>query len=364
MSFEETVFVLDRSQAPETSDGGATLRANLSPPLKLAPHKRHAVYLDQLSAVASFNNVSPSLQNDQVALVPVDPALWEWEAVVASSFQISYSYVPAQTITVNSGTGALTELSSAINLEFTGGLQLSIVPKANGAHVYTLRDSGGSDVSAYMSPSPAQLNQLITLRPRPTSGNISTYTIPRGNYGLTEARIVDAINAIAVPAGEHFGVTLSLDDATNRLKITPDAQNSMTLVLDQSTLFTEFLGFRASQGYLQAPAASGTVAGLAMKSELTNLDSAQFDAFSTIQVHTPLAYSFGPDGEPSTAIAQTLVNVAAGRAFNYHPPRALLVPASPGFSTDSVQVSLRTPSGKFVDTDENWSVVIVVRTFD
>ena len=62
MSFEETVFVLDRSQAPETSDGGATLRANLSPPLKLEPHKRHAVYLDQLSAVASFNNVSPSLK--------------------------------------------------------------------------------------------------------------------------------------------------------------------------------------------------------------------------------------------------------------------------------------------------------------
>jgi hypothetical protein len=364
MSFEETVFVLDRSQAPETSDGGATLRATLSPPLKLAPHKRHAVYLDQLSAVASFNNISPSLHNDQIALAPVDPALWEWAATVSQSFQISYSYAPAQTITVNAGTGTLTELSQAINAELTGGLQLSIVPKAKGAHLYTLRDSGGSDVSAYMSPSPAQLSQLITLRPRPASGNVTKHTIARGNYGLTEAKITDAINAIAVPAGEHFAITLSLDDATNRLKITPDAQNTMTLLLDQSTLFTAFLGFRATQGYLQAAAASGTVAGLTLHGSLTNLDSAQFDAFSTIQVHTPLAYSFGPDGQPSTAIAQTLVDVAAGRAFNYHPPRALLVPASPGFSTDSIQVSLRTPSGKFVDTDENWSVVIVVRTFD
>ena len=74
-----------------------------------------------------------------------------------------------------------------------------------------------------------------------------------------------------MPAGEHFEVTLRLDDATNRLKITPGAQNTMTLVLDQSTLFTEFLGFRATQGYLQAPEASGTVPGLTMQSELTNL---------------------------------------------------------------------------------------------
>ena len=58
MSYTETVFVLDREQAPGTSNGGATLRATLSPPLQLAPHKRHAVYLDQFSATNSFCNVS------------------------------------------------------------------------------------------------------------------------------------------------------------------------------------------------------------------------------------------------------------------------------------------------------------------
>jgi hypothetical protein len=364
MSFQETVFVLDRAQAPETSNGGATLRATLSPPLQLAPHKRHAVYLDQLSAVNSFNNVSPSLSNDTVALVPVDPSLWIWHATVAQSFTLSYSYVPAQSITVNAGTGTLTELSQAINAELSGGLQLSVVPKAGGNHVWTLRDSGGSDVSAYMTPSSAGLNQLITLFPQPDSGNILTRTIPRGNYGFTEAPIVDAINSLSLPAGEVFQLTLSLDDATNRLKITPAASNTLTLVLGESTLFTSFLGFTADQGWLEAPNASGVVTGLVTVPNLINVNSAQFDAFSTVQVHTPLASSFGPDGNPSTAIAQTLVDVAAGRAFNYHPPRALLVPASPGFSTDTIQVSLRTPSGLFVDTDENWSAVIVVRTFD
>jgi hypothetical protein len=57
--------VLDRAQASEVGDGGATLRAKLSPPLQLQKHKRHTVYLDQLSAVNSFNNVSEGLENDR-----------------------------------------------------------------------------------------------------------------------------------------------------------------------------------------------------------------------------------------------------------------------------------------------------------
>jgi hypothetical protein len=245
------------------------------------------------------------------------------------------------------------------------GYVFACTPKAGGAHVWALTDTGGNDVTMYMTPTPATLSSLITLTPSPQPGDISSHVVPRGNYGFSEARIVDAINALTLPAGEVFQLSLTLDDATTRLKITPDALNTMTLVLASSTLFTQFLGFGADQGWLAAAQGyPGGVPDVVTLASMKNIGAAQFDAFSTVQVHTPLAASFGPDGQPSTAIAQTLVDVAAGRAFNYHPPRALLVPASPGFSTDAIQVSLRTPSGLYVDTDENWSAVIVVRTYD
>jgi hypothetical protein len=363
MSYSESVFVLDRAQAPETSDGGATLRASLSPPLQLAQHKRHAVYLDQLSAVNSFNNVSSSLSNNVVELVALTPAAWEWHATVSEGFPLMYMGTTFLA-TIGAGTGTIEQLVNAVNAQMTGYV-FACTPKAGGAHVWALTDTGGNDVTMYMTPTPATLSSLITLTPSPQPGDISSHVIPRGNYGFSEARIVDAINALTIPAGETFQIALDLDDATNRLKITPGNNNTMTLVLASSTLFTSFLGFDADQGWLDAPKGyPGGVPDVASLASITNTGAAQFDAFSTVQVHTPLAASFGPDGQPSTAIAQTLVDVAAGRAFNYHPPRALLVPASPGFSTDAIQVSLRTPSGLYVDTDENWSAVIVVRTYD
>ena len=363
MSYSESVFVLDRAQAPEISDRGATLRASLSPPLQLAQHKRHAVYLDQLSAVNSFNNVSSTLANNAVDLVAMDPSVWEWHATVAAGFPLMYMGTTFLA-TVGAGTGTIEQLVNSVNAQMTGFV-FSCTPKAGGAHVWTLTDTGGNDVTMYMTPTPATLSSLIALTPAPQAGDISSHIIPRGNYGFSEARIIDAINALTVPVGETFQLSLDLDDATNQLKITPGANNTMTLVLASSSLFTSFLGFDATQGWLDAPKGyPGGVPDVVSMASITNTSTAQFDAFSTVQVHTPLASSFGPDGQPSTAIAQTLVDVAAGRAFNYHPPRALLVPASPGFSTDAIQVSLRTPSGLYVDTDENWSAVIVVRTYD
>jgi hypothetical protein len=91
MSSQE-IFVLDRAQASEVGDGGATLRAKLSPPLQLQKHKRHTVYLDQLSAVNSFNNVSEGLENDTVALVRLDPSQWVYHARTTQSFTITDTY--------------------------------------------------------------------------------------------------------------------------------------------------------------------------------------------------------------------------------------------------------------------------------
>lgn len=355
--------MLDRAQASEVGDGGATLRAKLSPPLQLQKHRRHTVYLDQLSAVNSFNNVSEGLENDTVALARLDPAHWVYHARTTQTFTITDTYGGVESSFVPVADGTLEQLINAINGEFTS-LTLSVVPASDGNHSWTLVDKNNSDITAYMTPTPAQLNNTyITLYSKPDPGDVITRSVPRGNYDLDS--LETAINDITVPGSNSFDITLSLNDSTQRLKATPAATNTMTVLWSESTLFTSMLGFDASGNtYLQANASGATVPGIVTAPSVENTGTAQFDAFSTIQVHTPLARSNGPSGKPDTAIAQTLVDVAAGRAFNYHPPRSLEVPAAPGFSTDTIQVSLRTPSGKFVDTDENWSAVLVIRTYD
>lgn len=367
MSYTQEIFVLDRAQASEVGDGGATLRAKLSPPLQLQKHKRHTVYLDQLSAVNSFNNVSEGLENNTVALARLDPAQWVYHARTTQTFTIEDTYgghsppTPVESASVPIADGTLEQLINAINADFTS-YTLSVVPASDGNHSWTLRDGEGSDMTAYMNPTPAQLNSYISIYSKPNPGDIIKRSVPRGNYDLDSLEA--AINGIAVP-GNSFDVTLTLNDSTQRLKATPAATNTMTVLWSESTVFTSMLGFDASgTTYLQANASGATVPGIVTAPSVENTGTAQFDAFSTIQVHTPLARSNGPSGKPDTAIAQTLVDVAAGHAFNYHPPRSLEVPAAPGFSTDTIQVSLRTPSGKFVDTDENWSAVLVIRTYD
>jgi hypothetical protein len=363
MSHTQEIFVLDRAQASEVGDGGATLRAKLSPPLQLQKHKRHTVYLDQLSAVNSFNNVSAALENDTIALVRLDPTQWVYHARTTQSFTLEDTYGGVASASVAAGDGTLEDLLTAINGDLYP-YSLSVVPASDGNHTWTLQDDKGGDMTPYMSPTPAQLNSTyVTIYSKPDPGDIITKTVPRGNYDLDSLEA--AINDITVPGTNSFGVTLTLNDSTQRLKVTPAATNTMTVIWSQSSLFTSMLGFDASgTTYLQANGSYATVPGIVTAPSVENTGTAQFDAFSTIQVHTPLARSNGPSGKPDTAIAQTLVDVAAGRAFNYHPPRSLEVPAAPGFSTDTIQVSLRTPSGKFVDTDENWSAVLVIRTYD
>jgi len=362
MSYTQEIFVLDRAQASEVGDGGATLRAKLSPPLQLQKHKRHTVYLDQLSAVNSFNNVSAALENDTIALVRLDPSQWVYHARTTQSFTIEDTYGGVASAIVPVADGTLEDLIEAIN-DNLYPFVLTVTPASDGNHSWTLSDDKGSNMTAYMSPTPAQLNSTyVTIYSLPDPGDVIKRSVPRGNYDLDS--LETAINDIVV-AGESFDVTLTLNDSTQRLKVTPAGANTMTVLWSDSPLFTSMLGFdSAGSTYLQANGSGATVPGIVTAPSVENTGTAQFDAFSTIQVHTPLARSNGPSGKPDTAIAQTLVDVAAGRAFNYHPPRSLEVPAAPGFSTDTIQVSLRTPSGKFVDTDENWSAVIVIRTYD
>lgn len=372
----ETPIFFSRADAREVSTDGSVLRMRLANAMQLPKNAAHSVYLDQLSATNDFKNCSPAMGNASLHIAPIDPSKWTLQAVVSAPIVVTYSPVPGSpsndvSVTIPAATYLAETLVNDLNNAFKAQ-GYNLAPSLT-ASTLAWTWSLGSGSIAYSPGDEAAFNTALGWIGEPDPAHVvQVGELPRGNYTLDSAgAAVNTIYAAQLASSGVCILDISMDVATGRIVLTPDASNTHTPDLrpGRSECLRQLFGFAPpaeTPVWLNAAAgiaaAGGSPYQVTLAASYEASQAATFDKFSTLQVHTPLAQSIGSDGKPGNAIAQMAINVAVGHTFAFHPPRELLVPATPAFSIDTLQVSLQTPDGTHVDTDEDWSVVIVVRS--
>jgi hypothetical protein len=373
----DTPLFFSRADANTVSANGAVLRTRLGQALQLPKNARHTVYLDQLAAVNAFNNCSSSLGNASVDLAPVDPSKWTITSRPTSPITVSYHPYGGggslADVTIPVGEYLLTTLVNDIDAAFIAQGHY-LYPSLNASTLSWTWGGLGMGSISYSSGSESDFNTELRWLSEPDPTHVfQAGEIPPGNYDFeTATTTLNELCAVSLtPISGVCIVTISLDTATGGLKIEPDASNTHILDLrpGKSLCLRKLFGFAPSADapvWLNAAAGVATYGGgpynVALLNSYDAPSAATFDKFATLQLHTPLANSVGSNGEPSNAISQFCIDVGVGHQYSYHPPRTLLVPATPAFSIDNVSVSLQTPDGTQIETDEDWSCVIVVRS--